>query len=237
MEELINMLNLFKAGKITQYAVEKELSKFMGMSSSCQFANDSKNTHQTSYFIMPLVEKRVEGLHVIFLIDADAVLRVYTANEIMIALNNLLVKKQEILKRYNAFYRISSGNEVSRNAAIGFILSVYQSVKECLNVNPDLKHLPNDAELAEAITKLREETATKSDIESYLIKELFAPEVMKFAEEKISHSIPGPKIIVSDEEKPTFNLGQQEILKHCTSTFGVRDHKEIQYNYKPSTNQ
>jgi len=72
-ENEINILNLFKEGKITEYAFQQEFSNFVGPMSEVHLAPSTGKNTASSYAIFLHPEKHINGIKLIYLIDKDII--------------------------------------------------------------------------------------------------------------------------------------------------------------------
>lgn len=234
IEKIKLIVSMFKADKISSYVFERELGEYFGDKISVILEKTNSNK---SYGIFAVPEKLVEGLKITFVIDEYALKTIYNEEEFAYICERLLEKEQKLLSRYNNFYVDSRKRDVSLQYALGFLLSLYQ---DCFGiVTNDNTSFPEENDVMNYVDIFSSESATSEDIEGAKVKGVLSNKIIDFAKKYVKH---GDEISVRfattfEVEKPAFCLGQQEILKHATSTFGVRDHKEIPYDYLPKTNQ
>ena len=75
-------------------------------------------------------------------------------------------------------------------------------------------------------------------MEAALINNMINGEIAEFIKRYVRVSGELKFVITDDtDEKPSFNVWQKEILNNVTSSYGIRNHKEIPYDYLPKTNQ
>lgn len=235
-EKIKSILMLYKQDKISEYVLERELGEYFGDLVRIQIEKES-TTGKTSYCIFAIPELKKEGFRILFIIDKNALKNIYKEDEFVVVCERLKNKLQNILKRYHSFRKETSDSEVSMNHALGFLLSLYSSYYSDLLIG-NREYLPEEDDIMKYTDLFTMEEANSEDLETVKIKGILSNTIIDAAKVYVKFATGLKLNFASTEvEKPVFNLGQQEIIKHCTSTFGVRDHKEIPYDYLPKTNQ
>ena len=236
-EKIKSVLMLYKKDKISEYVLERELGQFFGDSVQVIIEKES-TTGKESYCVFAVPQMRSEGLRIVFVMDKNAIRNIYSEEEFVVVCERLRDQIQPIMRRYYNFVRDTRENDVGMNAALGFFLSLYMSYLSDL-VFGNVEKLPDEDDIMKYADLFTMENANSEDLENAKIKGILSNSILELAKKyvKMSDVI---KLAVHDRpemEKPVFCMGQQEIIKHVTSTFGVRDHKEIPYDYLPKTNQ
>ena len=238
-EKLESLFTLFKKDQLTKYVVEREIANYLGEDFTVKIVENKKNIASKSFCVYIFPEKLTQGFHITMMIDEDAIKNIYTEEDFAVVLSRLQAKKQQILKKYNAFLKETKKKDISYNFALGFILDLYTSYRSDLSVRNG-EYLPDDGDMIKYAQLFTMEDGTRHDIEKLTLEEIVCPEMLEFVKRYVQSGnfaddepIFGAKAVA---ETPTFNFGQQELKKHSTSTFGIRNHKEIPYNYLPDTN-
>jgi len=240
MEYIKTVIESYKKDKITNYLLERELSKYLGSGFSVKIANDTKANVNTTYSIFPVPELRTEGLNITVIFNKQAIMNLYSVDELAVILLKIADLKQKIFREFMRF-RSDSG-EITANLAIGFLLGLYENCfKEALKVGSTGEFfLPDSDIMFKYIDLFNTQSATAEDIESILIQGLIPEEAIILSKNYIRTYSNAPEVKIIDDsgrDLPSLNFGQQEIRKNVTSTWGVQDHAEIKYDYLPNTNQ
>jgi len=242
METIENLVTMYKNGGITDYVLERELTALMGPHTDVSFSKDPNNSIEKSFIIFAYPQKLEEGFHISFFLDKEAVRTYYSPKAFSVMFLNLKETQQSILIKFNDFLKETTERDISFDYAVGFLLSLYASYEHAFKVG-ETNFLQDDAEVMKMADKFSMEDATTEDLENILIKEMIPQDIIELVKNfvaKVSNAkdaVPKIKVVDFDIEQPTFNLGQQEVMKYCSSTLGARDHKEIPFDYTPSTNQ
>lgn len=240
MEKIETLAKLFREGSVSEYVMERELSAFLGDRVTVSITTKSRSNMATSYCIFPVPEKRVEGFHLTYFIDRDAILTHYNPFEFGLVIEKLRKIEQDILFSYNKFLSRTAGSDVTYGMIVGYLLDLYLTVKTALDIKDGISFLPSDGDVREKALKFQEGRYNANDIESVVIDNFAPKDALALAKNQIREaSIGQPRIKFAKDvmELPAVNLGAQEIMAHCTSTFGVRDHKDIPWNYTPEHGQ
>ena len=236
-EKMQSIISLFKKDQITPYVVEREVAQELGDDCSVKIVKDPKNIATKSFCIFALPQKLINGFHITFIVDEGCIKNIYTDEDFAVVVERLKNKKQAIFKRFNKFLKETKNKDTSYNYALGFILDLYNVYRADLTVR-DGEYLPDDGEMMKYADLFTMENGNKEDIESLLLGEFVCPEIIEFVKQYVkAGEFKEENEKIFEVEVPTFNLGQQEIKKHVSSTFGIRNHKDIPYDYYPKTNQ
>ena len=243
LEELQNIVTMYKKDKITQYVVEKEIAKFMGDKSHVKISESKKNIVTKSFGVFILPEKLSDGFHMTYIIDPNALLNIYTEEEFSVIMSRLRDKKQNILKKFHEFINDGKENDTSYGIALGFILDLYAGYMHLLNISTkSAEYLPDDDAIRIYIDKFSVGKSTREDLEKLSIEEFVSAEILEFAKKYVklaerSENDIVIRVVDNALDIPQYNYYYQHTKENCTSTFGIRDHKEIPYDYTPKTNQ
>lgn len=237
MEYIKTVIEMFKKGKTTKYILEKELGNFLGLNIFVRLSEDCKNNNQ-SFILFAIPEYKTEGFVLTYVLDKNALMNLLSTDELVDILDALKRKTQKIYKMFFTSVVENTNRDISRNNELGFLLNLYTQYSDVFevsgkNITPDIDEILKLADV------FNTEKGTDEDIENAIVKGILCQDIIEFAERCVRVGKDEVIIKLTDyhSEIPTFNLGYQELYDNCTSTFGVRDHKEIPYNYLPSTNQ
>lgn len=237
MESLESLISLYKKDKITDYVVERELSLFLGMNVHVRITTESMNAGGKSFVLFAIPEKLTEGFVITIFVDKYAIQNFYTAEEFEVLMNRFKKKIQTILRRYFQFLTENDNNDITYNYALGFLLSLYSLYRGDLIISND-SFLVDEADLLKLADKFSLGDVKKEDMEAALINNMINGEIAEFIKRYVRVSGELKFVITDDtDEKPSFNVWQKEILNNVTSSYGIRNHKEIPYDYLPKTNQ
>ena len=227
---------MFRDGRVSEYVLERELSAFMGDLFHVRLSKEAKAQGPMSYSFFMVPERLVEGFKIVLFIDESAVMSFYNDTDIVETLVKLQANTQKILKKYAKFR--NEDRDISLNYSVGFLLNLYMDYKHDLSMDPNAPFLPSDADVLKYSDLFSMENATRSDLETLLINKYICNDIIDFVKEKYVHpaynsAIINVKFADSEKEVPAFNLGRQQVLPFCTSTFGIRHHEDIPYDYTP----
>lgn len=236
-EKIKSIVTLYKQDKISEYVLERELGEYFGDLVNIQIEKES-TTGKQSYCFFAFPKMKKEGFRLTFIIDSNAIKNIYKEDEFVVVCERLKGKIQNILKRYHSFMSETKTRDISMNSALGFLLNLYLSYRSELIIG-NIEALPEETDIMKYADLFSMESANSEDLETVKIKGILTNAILLMAKEyvKLSDVLTLNVTDRTEYEKPVFCMGQQEIIKHVTSTFGVRDHKEIPYDYLPKTNQ
>lgn len=245
-ENLENVVNLYRNGKITQYVLEKELTNAVQgiIPASVKIVKDPGSTN-TTFGIATVPNKSGKIFSVEYLIDYNAINGFLTVKENLELLFRETRNTQKILSAYAKFLAIKKGMEIPYSEAVIFFLGLYKMT--LLNFSEELrtkllslKSLPEIRKIEEEIEKLENGTEKVEIVLERLIVEDLVPKEFIEAAKELSRSTINTSyepVEKSDPEKPTFNKEYEKTKSFSSSTFGIRSSQEINPSYKPSTNQ
>lgn len=242
MENIESLIKLYRKDTITDYVMERELTRYLGEDTTVRLIEKPNKNLNKSFCIFPIPERLVEGFHIVYFVDKDALKVSYDVPDIILILARVKSSKQDIFMAYNKFIRRNESSDISYGMALGFLLDLYLTFRISLDIRSDIDLLPEEEKIRDISVKANNGEYKPEDREALLIINALSNEVLEFAKKYVKTNptnIGGPRLVlVSDADMiPSVNLGQQEIMAHCTSTFGIRQHTEIPENYKPETNQ
>jgi len=234
MENTIDYVTFYNKGDLTQFALEKELSLFLGDRCEVQIITSPNTNTANSFTIFAVPELRSNGFYLNVFIDKVALSK-FSTEELLKALENIKVLKLMLFRKMNEFLRSSSDHTV--NETLGCLLKIYQLTLDAISTST-INTVPDREYLDTFIQKLEDGVAAPTDIEKLLVDDVICSEILELAK-KISGNYKETMIpdMVIPGEVPSFNLNRENIRSIAKPTLGDVQHHEIDYNYKPSTNQ
>lgn len=236
----IDLLKLFKDGKITQYVLEKEIGKFLSERAEVKVVKCFHHTART-FVVFPAAEVKSNGLYMNVYIDEGALLEALTAEEMYEILRITRDNIQSIFKNYMGFISSSAANSVTVTEVLLEYLKAYENIlpylREANEKSKKVLHSPMS--LSEVIEKLDNGRTDAQGIEELIIKDYIPREVLELSE-RISAASGGESglaLEINHRELPIANLCQSEIRQYAQSSINLDKHREIPHDYKPSTNQ
>lgn len=237
MEYMIQLISLFKNGKMTQFALEQEMALFLGGDCEVRIHNDPHATTVSSFGIFPLPEMHAGGLKVVYYIDKCALENFYNGEELMERLFRLSKMRQYYMKSYFKFISEHTNLAVSFCDALACLLKIYQSIITLL-YKEGQDFLPDDITLNNIINSCEEGKFVDENLEKLRIDNIIPGEVIDAAKE-MAHDSPDmikTSIIFTNDDRASMNIFTQQRRTFCDGTYDWR-HKEIPDDFKPSTNQ
>ena len=237
IEKIKTIVEMYKKDKVTDYVLERELSEFFGDLVEVKLEKE-KGIGKESYCVFAIPEKRQEGFKIVFVIDVNAIKNIYKEDEFAVVCERLQDKIQKILTKYHAFKNETAGKDITLNCALGFLLNLYLSYRNELAIG-SAEYLTDEVDVMKYADIFSLENGNSEDLENAKIKGIISNTILEYCKKyvKLADVMRFTTSTFGEPEKPVFCMGQQEMIKHVTSTFGVRDHKEIPYDYLPKTNQ
>lgn len=237
-KHIAEMISLYKENKITKYVLERELSHLLGDDWEVRITSNAKATTTTTYGIFPMPEKRLNGLHVVCFIDECALESFYSAEELVERLQLIAPMKQTFIKSFFKLLVNHKNSALMFSDVIACFLRIYQSCIQYLSV-PGKDFIPSNSTILELISSFENDEEVRKNIERLTINNIIPKDVIAAAETLV-HDSAGisdePTIAISDIPLPSVNLGRQEIRTFCDGTYEL-GHKDIPWDYTPSTNQ
>lgn len=238
MDQLIQLVELFKKSDITQHVLEKELSLFMGDRCEVYVVNDASVNTPQSFGIFTTPEFRSNGIYIKFFIDYNALMNFYVPEQLIAILSDIKNMKQKIIKHIFDFVKETEHNVVTRGDATSELLKIYLLTYNSLMIgNPSF--LPSKEEILNIINKAENSGITDQDMEDLKINDIIPNEVVAEIN-KITHesdNLVSIELSLNGCELPTFNLGYQEVRELCNGNKTEYASKSIKYDYNPTTNQ
>lgn len=238
-EYLVQIINLYKNGKITRYSVEQELTLFVGSNSEVKIHDEKRSSTGTTFGIFPLPEVTSSGMKLFYYIDEIAIMNLYTPYELVERLEAIAIEKTALMRSVWSFVNEHRNGAVTRSSAIGCILAVYQSIIHILEVHGK-DFIPDEAKIATYVVKAQDGLFENSDLETLMVENIFPAEVLNTIE-KMIHDSPfdekdGFVTANTVGNIPSENLWKQNVRPFCDGTYD-KPHKDIPWNYTPTTNQ
>lgn len=238
-EHEVDLVKLYKEGKITEYVFQQEMSNFMGSMSEVKVYSESKANTVSTFGIFIIPEIHINGIKIVYLVDKNAIFNLYTEQELIERLDLIRTKKQVVIREIFTFNKTHETSFVSLGEAVACYLRIYEIALPMLRkANSDF--IPTEKEIDDAILNLSSGNSVEEIIESLSLKNILTAPVIAAAK-GLAHLPEGlsasSSVKFGDPSSiPTMNLGQQEIRSLCDGTFS-REHKEIKFDYLPNTNQ
>lgn len=241
MQNLEELVRLYKEGRLTKYVLEKEFSVAMGNHCEVYIVDDAAPSTHMSYGIFTVPEKRSNGIYLMYFIDKSAIFNFYKAEEFIKAMMGLKSEQQKMFHEFSEFLRSTSANSVSFNEIFAEYLRLYSMGRPHLDVaSIGDEFLPGELYVSELIVKFDDGKASEQDVEDLRINDLIPARIIQLARDFAKKSGSDEVIIPVRKEAdmvPTFNIGRQEVLELVNSQTDYIGHKDIKYNYLPDTNQ
>lgn len=230
--ENIDLLGLYNKGNLTQFALERELSQFLGDRSEVVIVSSSSAT-SNSFGVFPVADLRSNGFYLICYIDKPLLTKC-SSEELINVLSEISKNKQILFKKFNEF--LKSGIH-SKNEVLACYLNLYNLMLNIMVFSENVV-LPSVDELNNAIIKLEDGVANAEDLEHLLVSGIIFTEIVELAGKMATKTQNEYDDITTPikDEVPSFGLGRQEIRKYANPTLGDVSHNEIKYDYIPSTN-
>lgn len=235
----IELIQLFKDGKITEYVLERELGKFLGERVFVKIVKCFHHTART-FVVFPAAEVKSNGIFLNVYIDEGALLETLSAEEMFNILRILRDSIQSIYRSYMNFVATTAANSLTVSEVLAEYLKQYAQLLQLFeacdgNCKKVLHSLIN---LNELIEKLDNGHGSYQDIEELIIKDYIPREILELSE-KISENSGGESGLQNNirrVEIPSINLCQGEIRQYAKNSIKL-DRREIPHDYRPSTNQ
>lgn len=241
MEQLANLVRLYKENKTTKYILEKELTVFMGNHCEVYIVEDSAPSTSMSYGVFVIPEQRSNGIYLMYFVDRSALFNFYSEKEFVLAMKQLKADQQKVFHEYSNFMKSTAANSVSFNEIFAEYLRLYGIIRASLQTSgTNNDFLPSDKSITEMVVKFEDGLANEQDVENLKINDVVPFKAIELAR-KFSEKSGSDEVNVifnkSALETPSMNLGRQEVLELVNSETDYIGHKDIKYDYLPSTNQ
>ena len=231
MTNLEVVLKMFKKADVSQYILEKELGEYL--EGTVHISASRSKDSSFGVFIVPDFSSPENKLE--YYIDIERMSTLFSDEEIIRILGNILSVKYKVLMKLFDFLK----NPLMRTKAMlmGQFLSFYADYRGKLDIVNDIDWLPADDEILRFSSQFLsgEKISYEEKTEELILGGYIPAELPK----KISENVGAFnfKVIDSDKEIPTENYFFMSNIEYVTSTFGIRDHKELPPDYLPKTNQ
>lgn len=233
------VIQLYRAGRATDYVVEKETMRALGDRSIVRLV-DAMATPAFRIFLVP--EKTEGGLQITYFVDKKELYAgTYTTEDYENIINKLADNKSTILLKY---YKFLEGNDiVSLNDEIGFLLQLYSSYKKLLMTPSDANttRFSDDSQLLKDIDLFNAGAPVTEDYERITGNGEICKDILDYIKKNIikdtgDNAIYKLKIKFENEdapEQPMNNFYYNHEKSIATSDFGTRKHADIPYDYIP----
>lgn len=256
-EELARLVELYKTGKITKYALEAELSKaFSGamepnMVSVSLVTEQDGNTNST-FGATLLPEETAGKIDVTLLLDQEMVVSLSTPKEVVDIVENELSGFQKVVKELNSFVREKKGSEVSLSEAVLVFLKIFRgSISRLSEGLPEVfsklssSNTIQSVESIDAEIKAIEENSDdlRFVVERLTISKKF-PQAFVLAANRLANELgkgvekSGKASLFYKDDAPVMNQFYQQRRALVDGTYtDNKMSKVISHDYKPDTNQ
>ena len=236
----IDLLKLYKDGKITQYVLEKEIGNYLGERVIVKVVKCFHHTART-FIVFPAAEIKENGIYLNVYIDEGSLLEALTAEEMFNVLKVLKENIQSIYRNYMSFISSSAANSLTVTEVLVEYLKQYMSLIQFFEVVNDRtkKVLHSVASLDEIIENLDNGRAAGQDLEELIIKDYIPREVLDLSK-SISEKSGGELGLFRDlnrQELPIGSVCNYEIRKYAEHSINIDNYRKIPHDYYPSTNQ
>ena len=257
-EALVQVIELYKTGKITKTALESELSKAVSdlvtpNNITVSIISELDGNTNTTFGVTSLPKKVGERVYVTLLIDKDALMNLVEPEEILCmikveACNNY----QKVLKKYTKFVKEHEDSEILLDDALDLFLDIYEESLENLYENlPEISAKLAENRTIQSVRSIKSEREAlknpKEDIrivaERLTLSKKFPMAFLEAARKLVRNSVkdqtPEDKIpLFYNDEKPVMNQFQQQRRALSDGTYDAsKMSRVIEYDYVPKTNQ
>lgn len=256
IKELVQIIELYKKGKLTKHTVEQELSRVgkkiigTGINFSAEITDNTGGSTVSTYLSAsrPSITN-TESLTI--LLDADAVNNVLTAEEVVKVFVCEASNHQKILKEYSKFLIIYSNEHITISDALEVFITLYKISVAAAEIKipeivdklrtkhayPTLEELNKELELVasgdEKIDAIMERLTIGNIVPTVFVKRAkeaavkIRDDYRKFESYSTKYSDEEPNTNVFTKQRAGVTDGKYRNIKG----------KEIAHDYKPSTNQ
>ena len=233
------LVEQFKKGEVSELELELQLMavcqpKFIS-GVSFKISNGANRNANTSYLVFPIAEKRVEGIHITYIIDRDMIVNNLLDTESLIRLIIIAVLKAEKIRR--AYYEFFKSYEAifSLGFVVAFELALYREILvDFCKDETKRKFLPDIESLDGYIEKLKAGEDVDATLEALLVSDYIPEEGLTLSKEIVSRA-KNFIAIASQAKEDTPTEGLTSELKSYAHGVLYRKTQEIDPNYLPNT--
>lgn len=256
-EELVRLLELYKQAKITQPAIEAELSKAIiemtGQDTvQLKVVETAEPDTNSTFGAVSLPESIGDRLLLTVLVDKDAILNLVSPEDVLDLISLEVKDSQKTLKSYSKMIKSKEENELSLSDALIFFLGLYRdSLKRMQESKQDLydklrgNRTIQSPEHIEAEIKALEENADIFAVSERLtvskkMPKVFADHAMEIAKVSGNSLTDVSKVpLFYRDEEPVMNqfYQQRRALSDGTYDLSKGRSQKVEHNYIPKTNQ
>jgi hypothetical protein len=256
-EELARMVELYRTGKITKYALEAELSKAFSAAMepnivAVSLVSEQDGNTNSTFGATLFPEKIGEKITVTLLLDKEMVLGLATSSEIVDLVENELKGFQKTIKDFNSFVREKKGTAISISDTVLVFLKIFrESVARFSEGLPNLFSKLKEISTIQSVDSIDSEIRaieTESDDIRFIIERLTIskkfPQVFVLAAERLVKELgeglenTAKQSIFYRDDAPVMNQFYQQRRALVDGTYtDNKMSKVIAHDYKPETNQ
>jgi hypothetical protein len=254
-KELAQLIELYKVNKLSEHAIEKELSlrlqELAGpVDIMIKIIEDKQSTTNSTFGIATLPEFGLNRAKVSILIEKNAIKTLFSSEEMLLVLINEVLEVQKILKKYSEFNLKFVGTEVTLDITLRFYLELYKQTIENLffklpaiakkvlenksMVTPE--NIQEEIDLIDSARERMDIIIERLKVKDHL-PEVFIQEAISLVKHIRAGYTGGPGAQVIDPEVPSMNTFRGKALSLSDKTYTNMKGKEISPFYKPNTNQ
>ena len=256
-EGLIKFVELYKQSKITENALEfeltKEVAQMLGQETVqvkvCQEVDSNTNT---TFGVVSMPEKIGEQMLMTVFVDKDAILNLVSPEEIVDMICSEARDYQKTLKAYSKFLKSKDENELSLSDALLFFLEIYKdSIARFAENQPEVFKRLRDNRTIQSVQSLESEMkALEAGIEPNSVVERLtlskkmpqrlvdaAKEMAKVSRNNLASTSKVPLFYRDDEPVMNQFYQQRRALSDGTYDLEKGRSQKIEHDYIPKTNQ
>jgi len=252
--ELAQLIELYKVDKLSQHAIEKELSLRIQeitepVEIMIKIVEDKQSTTNATFGVATLPEFGLERAKVTVLIEKNAIKTLFTSEEMLLILINEALELQKVLRKYSEFNLKFVGTEITLDITLRFYLDLYKQTLENIFFKlpqigkkiKEKKFMVTPEEIQEEI-ELIDSSNERMDmiIERLKVKdhlpEIFIDEAIDLVSQIRASYAGGKGAEIIDPEKPSMNTFRGKALTLTDRTYTNIKGKQISPFYKPNSN-
>jgi hypothetical protein len=256
-DELAKLVELYKTGKITKYALEAELSKSLSEAIEPNLVSVSLITEQdgntNSTFGATLLPEMAAGkIQMTVLIDQEMVMGLATPAEVVSLIESEVGGFQKAAKEIASFHNENKDVEVPLSKALLVFVRIFRdSIKRFSEALPQLFAKLSESRTIQSVESIESEIKaleTESDDTRFVVERLTIskkfPQLMAIAASKLATELSGGKEkqtkipLFYTDDAPVMNQFYQQRRALVDGTYtDNKMSKVIAHDYKPETNQ
>jgi hypothetical protein len=252
--ELAQLIELYKVDKITEHAIEKELSMRLQelagpVEIMVKIVEDKQSNTNVTFGVATLPEFGLDRAKVTIVVEKNTIKTLFTSQEVLLILVNEIIEVQKILKKYSEFNIKFVGTEITLDITLRFYLELYKHTLENIHSKlPEISKKIREKKFMASPEEIDEEIAMIDSanermdmiIERLKVKdhlpEVFIQAAMDLVKEIRASYSGGNGAEIIDPEKPSMNTFRGKALALSDRTYTNIKGKEISPFYKPNSN-